>query len=165
MHHLVSIAHDTPGQSRTLLSYVSSSDASPFCLHETKQRIPTRRRARCSPPRRRTPGALPHLDSCLFSPTLSTDLIEGNHSDKKPPTMMPPHSGLCVLPPSNPAASPPLQLLSTPIKMPCRSLDPSRTPPLPVTTPPFPSHRLQHRCCHNEPFCLAARGGDGGGGG
>lgn len=34
------------------------------------------------------PPTLPSPDSCLFSPTLSRDLIEGNHSDKKPPTIM-----------------------------------------------------------------------------
>lgn len=43
-----------------------------------------------------TPQPLPPLDSCLFSPTLSTDLIEGNHSDKKPPTMMLLHLRICA---------------------------------------------------------------------
>lgn len=35
----------------------------------------------CHPPSPR----LFSSDSCLFSPTLGRDLIEGNHSDKKPP--------------------------------------------------------------------------------
>lgn len=104
-------------------------------------------RAHRSPPCRRTPGALPHLDSCLFSPTLSTDLIEGNHSDKKPPTMMPLHSGLCALPPSNPTTSPPLQLSPPPLK--CHAIL-STHPEPPLTL--FPSHRLQRWRRHNEPF-------------
>lgn len=35
------------------------------------------------------PATLPSPDSYLFTPTPSRDLIEGNHSDKKPPTIMP----------------------------------------------------------------------------
>lgn len=34
------------------------------------------------------PPTLPSPDSCLFSPTLIRDLIEGNHSDKKPPILL-----------------------------------------------------------------------------
>lgn len=104
------------------------------------------------PPCRRTPSPLPHLDSCLFSPPLSTDLIEGNHSDKKPPTMMPPHSGLCALPPSNPTTSPPLQLSPPPLK--CHAVL-STHPELPRPSSPHrttSSHHLQHRRRHNEPF-------------
>lgn len=89
------------------------------------------------------PAPLPHLDSCLSSPTLSTDLIEGNHSDKKPPTMMPPppHSGAVrasSIQPHHLTSSP---ALSTPIKMPCRSLEPIQNTP----------HHRHHRR-HNEPF-------------
>lgn len=40
------------------------------------------------------PPTLPSPDSCLFSPTLCRDLIEGNHSDKKPPMMQ--QSYMCV---------------------------------------------------------------------
>lgn len=66
-------------------------------------------------------------DSRLFSPTLSRDLIEGNHSDKKPPQSC---GRTCVYMsayvraplPSNPATTSPVLL--PPIKMPCCSLDP-----------------------------------------
>lgn len=80
----------------------------------------------------------PSPDSCLFTPTLSRDLIEGNHSDKKPPTMMLlccVHIHVCVcvccvlmcayvrgggssliLPLTNPTTSFPLSLSPAPLK-------------------------------------------------
>lgn len=42
------------------------------------------------------PPTLPSPDSCLFSPTLIRDLIEGNHSDKKPPILLCVCVGVCV---------------------------------------------------------------------
>lgn len=89
------------------------------------------------------PQTLPSPDSCLFSPTLCRDLIEGNHSDKKPPTMTPLCLRVCVrtclcvcvcekrermggrrgepgssllLPPFNPYTSSPLSLSPPPLK-------------------------------------------------
>lgn len=42
------------------------------------------------------PPTLPSPDSFLFSPTLIRDLIEGNHSDKKPPILLCVCVGVCV---------------------------------------------------------------------
>lgn len=100
------------------------------------------------------PLTLPSPDSCLFSPTLSRDLIEGNHSDKKLPTMMLLclHARTCLyvcekggwgssllLPPFQPHHLLSSLTLSTTIKMPCRSLDLSTllSPP----NKPFVWHR------------------------
>lgn len=68
------------------------------------------------------PPTLLSPDSCLFSPTLSMDLIEGNHSDKKPPTMMllclhvclRLYMFVCVW--VNPTTSSPLSLSPPPLK-------------------------------------------------
>lgn len=70
------------------------------------------------------PPTLPSPDSCLFSPTLIRDLIEGNHSDKKPPILLCVCVGVCVWVggrssasnPSNPTTSPPLSLSPPPLK-------------------------------------------------
>lgn len=101
------------------------------------------------------PPNLPSPDSCLFSPTLSRDLIEGNHSDEKPPTMMLlccVHIRACVfmcshargggssliLPLTNPTTSSPLSLSPPPLK--CHAALSTHLPCYPPNKP-FVWHR------------------------
>lgn len=103
-------------------------------------------------------------DSCLFSPTLSRDLIEGNHSDKKPPqscgctcVYMSAYVRASSIQPCHHLAS-----VAPPIKMPCCSLDPCLALYLPKRAFCVPQKRATVSGREwEEALVIGAKGGGG----